>query len=87
VFNWWGKIRTLHTFNGSDKSDPEVKPNWLVTDIWRLVMDAIALGLIFICLSSWIMWYEVRKSYPYGLIVLMLGFAGAVLFIFVLRIL
>jgi hypothetical protein len=85
VFNWWGKIRNLHTFNGSDKARPEIKPNWYVSNIWRLAMDASATGLIFLCISSWIMWYELRKRYPYGLLVLGLGFAGVIFLIFILR--
>jgi hypothetical protein len=85
VFNWWGKMRILHTFNGSDKMNPEVQPNWHITQIWRLTMDVIAIGLIFLCTSSWIMWYKIRKSYSYGLIVLTLGIAGAIFFIFLLR--
>ena len=35
TFNWWGKIRNLHIFNGSDKEHPEFKPNWFVTNTWR----------------------------------------------------
>ena len=85
VFNWWGKLRILHTFNGSDKMNPGVKPNWLVTRIWRLSMDVIASGLIFLCISSWIMWYKIRNDYSMGLIVLILGMAGAIFFIFLLR--
>jgi hypothetical protein len=87
AFNWWGKIRTLHTFNGSDKAHPEIKPNWLITNIWRLVMDLVATGLIFLSISSWVMWYELRKSYPAGLPVLALGGAVAIFFIFILQIL
>jgi len=87
VFNWWGKMRILHTFNGSEKMNPGAHPNWLVTNIWRLSMDAIALGLIFLCLGSWIMWYKIRNDYSMGLIVLILGIAGAIFFIFLLRIL
>ena len=83
AFNWWGKIRNLHTFNGSDKEHPEFRPNWFVTNIWRLVMDSIAIGLIFLCISSWIMWYKVRKSYPAGLIVLVSGIAGAIFLIYI----
>lgn len=86
VFNWWGKMRILHTFNGTDKMNPAVQPNWIVTRIWRLSMDVIALGLIVLCLGGWIMWYKIRKDYNLGLIVLILGIAVAVFFIFVLRI-
>jgi len=86
VFNWWGKMRILHTFNGSDKMNPGTQPNWLVTRIWRLSMDAIALGLIFLCTGSWIMWYKIRNDYSLGPIVLIMGVAGVIFFIFLLRI-
>lgn len=87
VFNWWGKMRILHTFNGSEKMNPGTQPNWFVTHIWRLSMDVIALGLIFLCFGSWIMWYKIRKDYSMGMIVLILGITGAIFFIFLLRIL
>jgi hypothetical protein len=87
VLNWWGKMRILHTFNGSDKMNPGVQPNWFPTCIWRLSMDVIALGLIFLCIGSWIMWFKIRKDYSLGLIVLILGLAGAIFFIFLLRVL
>jgi hypothetical protein len=87
AFNFWGKIRSLHTFNGSDKLNQGIKLNWLFTRIWRLVMDSIALGLIFLCISSWIMWFNVRKSYPLGLMILILGAIGAFYFVYILRIL
>jgi hypothetical protein len=85
VFNWWGKIRNLHTFNGSDREHPEASPNWQVTRIWRFVMDAVASGLIFLCLSSWIMWFKVRQSYPAGFIILLFGFIAASVFVFLLK--
>ena len=81
VFNWWGKLRNLHTFNGYDKINPDFKPNWSVTNIWRLTMDSVAIGLIFLSVSSWVMWFKVRKNYPAGLIVLILSIAGALFFI------
>ena len=84
-FNWWGKLRSLHSFNGSDKAHPEAKPNWSVTRLWRLTMDTVAIGLILLCLSSWIMWYKVRKNYPAGLIFLIMGIIGAFVFIFLIR--
>lgn len=83
-FNFWGKIRTLHTFNGADRNNPDVRPNWIVTKIWSGTMDGIALGLIILCLSSWLMWYNVRKIYPAGFYVLILGFTGAFFFVFLI---
>ena len=85
VYNWYGKIRTLHTFNGSNKMKPEVKPNWLLTKTWSSTMDAVAIGLIFLCISSWIMWFKIRRKYTYGWIILFIGFGTAVFFIFLLK--
>ncbi len=81
-YNVWGKWRTLHTFNGMSKENPSQSPNWLVTTIWRFTMDGIAVGLIITCLSSWIMWYDVRKEYKLGYSILAgsLGVAGYFLF-------
>lgn len=84
-FNLWGKIRTLHTFNGSDKEHPELRPNWFVTNTWRLAMDSVALGMIYLCISSWLMWYEIRKSYPAGMVIFVIGMVGAIFFVFILQ--
>ncbi len=69
-YNVWGKLRTLHTFNGINKENPSQSPNWVITAIWRFAMNAIAIGLIIICVSSWLMWYKVRKEYRMGYAIL-----------------
>jgi len=84
-FNLWGKLRTLHTFNGANKTHPESGPNWWVTTTWVLAMDGIALGLLFLCVSSWVMWYKVRREFGWGALVLGLGLLGAGYFVFLLR--
>jgi hypothetical protein len=72
--NIWGKIRTLHTFNGIDKGNREKPSNWLITFVWRSAMDGIAIALILLCISSWIMWYKIRKNYRWSAVVLIAGF-------------
>lgn len=69
-YNAWGKLRTLHTFNGMNKENISQTPNWWITNIWRFTMDGIAVGLMIICLSSWIMWYKIRKEFRMGIVVL-----------------
>lgn len=81
-YNMWGKLRTLHTFNGMNKENPSQSPNWVITNIWRFAMDAIAIGLIIICVSSWMMWYKVRKEYKMGYVILISSFITAGYFIF-----
>ena len=83
-YNWAGKIRTLHTFNGVDKTNVDQQPNWLVTRIWRLSMDGIAIGFMLLCLSSWIMWFKMKERFRWGWIVLISGFCAAGYFVFVL---
>lgn len=81
-YNMWGKLRTLHTFNGMNKENPSQSPNWVITNIWRFAMDAIAIGLIIICVSSWMMWCQVRKEYKMGYVILISSFITAGYFIF-----
>jgi hypothetical protein len=84
-YNIWGKLRTLHTFNGSNRDNPGAEPNWLLTSVWRFSMDVIAVGLIFLSISSWIMWYKIRHNYVWGYLALIIGFVMAAWFIFLLR--
>ena len=86
-YNLAGKIQTLHTFNGVNKDNTDLQPNWLITHIWKLSMDGIAIGFMLLCISSWIMWYKIREKYVFGWIVLIFGFAGAGYFVFVLQML
>jgi hypothetical protein len=84
-YNIWGKLRNLHTFNGANRNNPSLQPNWLLTRVWRFSMDAIAIGLIFLSVSSWIMWYKIRKDYSWGYLTLIAGFAMAIYFVVLLR--
>lgn len=84
-FNGSGVIRTMHTFNGVDKNNPASTPNWLLTWMWRLTMDGIAIGLIFLCISSYIMWYKLKQGRLLGSILLIAGLIGAAYFVFLIR--
>ncbi len=81
-YNAAGKIRTLHTFNGVDKNNSSHKPNWLITNVWRLSMDGIAIGLLLLCVSSWVMWYKIRLKYRWGCLALIAGLVAAGYFVF-----
>jgi len=83
--NWWGKMRLLHTFNGVDKDNLNIQPNWIITRTWKLAMDGIAIGFIILCVSSWIMWYKLRRKYKWGSLILISGFAVAIYFVFLIR--
>ncbi len=81
-FNKWGKLRTLHTFNGISRENLSPNPHWWITNVWRYSMDAIAIGLIIICLTSWIMWYNVRKDYKFGFLILIASFLWVAYFLY-----
>lgn len=84
--NIWGKIRTLHTFNGVDKKNIDKQPNWIITHVWRFAMDAIAVALILLCVSSWIMWYKIRKDYRWSATVLIAGFLTSIYFVYLIKV-
>ena len=86
-FNAWGIIRTIHTFNGVKKNNPSEKSNWILTLVWRLTMDGIAIGLILLCLSSLVMWYRLKKGRLIGTTILILGCISAIYFVFLIRLL
>jgi hypothetical protein len=86
-YNIAGKIRTLHTFNGVNKSSASLQPNWLITQVWKLSMDGVAIALVLLCVSSWIMWYKIRERYSWGLLAMILGFAAAIYFVFIVGLL
>lgn len=83
--NVWGKIRTLHTFNGVDKNNIKKEANWFVTSVWKFAMDAIAIAFIFLSVSSWVMWYKIRKEYRWGATVLTIGFLSFIYFVYLIR--
>jgi len=60
--NAWGIMHMLHTFSGVRREAPRQKRNWVLTGIWTFSMDALALGLIFMVLSSYYMWYGFKRN-------------------------
>jgi hypothetical protein len=56
--NIWGVMRVLHTFTGVRMNDATNQRDWLLTSIWAISMDAVAIGLILMVFSSYYMWYR-----------------------------
>lgn len=83
-YNVWGILRTLHTSNAVDKNNPSRPSNWWVSALWRLTMDAVAISLILICVSSYVMWYRLGKGRVLGFVLLTIGLLGAVYFVWLL---
>ena len=60
--------------------DSRNQRDWLFTKLWAWSMDAVAIGLIFMVLSSFYMWYQLPSKRLLGSIALFLGFASCILF-------
>lgn len=79
--NAWGVMHVLHTFTGIRAADARNGRDWALTTVWALSMDAVAVGLIVMVFSSYVMWYQLKPKRRGGVIALLLGFAGCIAFL------
>ena len=79
--NAWGVAHLLHTFTGVRAADTINSRDWVLTTIWALSMDAVAVGLIVMVLGSYLMWYRLKAKRMTGAIALVLGVAACGAFI------
>lgn len=71
--NLWGLMKVLHVFTGNIADDTRNSRDWALTYLWAYAMDVVAVGLIFMVLSSLIMWLQLPQKRLPGAIVLGLG--------------
>jgi hypothetical protein len=83
--NLWGVTKVLHTFTGASIDDPRNTRDWKLTYLWVFSMDAVAVGLLFMVLSSLYMWFELRSKRAWGALALGAGCLSCGLFCFGLR--
>ena len=83
--NLWGIMKALHVFDGNVTDDPRNVRDWTLTYLWAYSMDAVAVGLIFMVLSSIYMWLQLPPKRLLGTIALGLGTVSCALFCFGLR--
>lgn len=81
----WGVMHVLHTFTGVRVTDPVNERDWFLTTVWALSMDAVAVGLVMMVLSSYIMWYRLKTKRRGGVVALLAGFVSCGLFVAGLR--
>ena len=79
--NAWGVLNGLHKFTGVSMNDPGRERDWVLTMIWSIAMDAVALGLIVLVLSGVYLWYRLKKKRLLGLVVLGAGTASCGFFV------
>jgi hypothetical protein len=71
--NGWNVTRILHTFTGVRAADARSARDWIVTTIWALAMDAVALGLVLMVATSLWMWWNLKGKRSGGAAALALG--------------
>ena len=76
-------LESLHVFSGVRNSYREEAPvrDWLATQVWSFSMDALSVGLIFLVISSFYMWYLIKDKRAWGMLAAVLGFASCSYFI------
>jgi hypothetical protein len=79
--NVWGIMHVLHTFTGVRAGDTRNRRDWTLTSVWALSMDAVAVGLIVMVLSSYVMWYPLKAKRRAGVVALLLGFVSCSAFL------
>lgn len=83
--NGWGILRTLHTFTGTRANTPTAKRDWWLTKLWSFSMDALAVGLISLVVTSVVLAIERRDKWLGSAFALGLGVAACGFFVFGLR--
>lgn len=83
--NGWGVVLMLHRFSGVNVENPGQQRNWLVTSLWSLSMDVVAIGFAFMALSSLWMWYQLKTKRRLGVVVLAAGVITCGFFVVGLR--
>ena len=78
--NAWGVVDALHKFTGVKMDEPALTRDWILTRIWSLAMDALALGLVVLVLSGVYLWYRLPRRRLPGFIALFLGIACCAFF-------
>jgi hypothetical protein len=78
----WSAIRISHTFSGSRYNSLGTSRDWLLTSVWVVAMDALAVGLVVMVIGSYYMWYRLKSKRTLGWIALTAGCLTCGLFVF-----
>jgi hypothetical protein len=70
----WSIMRLLHTFTGVRATDAKNNRDWILTTIWALSMDAVAIGLLVTAATGAWIWFAAGSKRLPGFIALATGF-------------
>ena len=71
--NAWGIMRVLHTFTGARINDTKNQRDWILTTVWALSMDAVALGMVILVIGGVYLWFGLKGKRILGLVALVSG--------------
>jgi hypothetical protein len=74
-------FQIFHTFSGTRFTQPSSQRDWIVTTVWVMAMDALAVGLIVMVLGSYYMWWRLKKRKALGIVALGAGFVTCLIFV------
>lgn len=80
--NAWGAMDALHKFTGVRLDKPNESRDWVLTRLWSLAMDALAVGLVILIASGLYLWWRLRQKRVGGMIALTLGVASCGFFLY-----
>lgn len=83
--NGWGIMRVLHTFTGVRSGDQRNDRDWVLTTVWALSMDAVAVGLVLVVFSGLYLWIGLPAKRKLGAAALLVGSLVCGIFVFGLR--
>jgi hypothetical protein len=69
----WGAMDAMHKLTGVRLEKPEEQRDWILTRLWSLAMDALAVGLLTLVGTGLYLWYRLDDRRMGGIIALMLG--------------
>jgi len=80
--NTWGVLDALHKLTGVKVDEPALTRDWVLTWLWSGAMDALALGLVFLVVSSLYLWYRLPAKRRPGLLALGAGVVACAFFLY-----
>lgn len=77
----WATFRIFHTFSGARFDAPATERDWILTTVWVVAMDALAVALIVMVFGSYYMWFRLKKKRALGVVALSAGVLSCGLFV------
>jgi hypothetical protein len=78
----WGAIDALHKLTGVRLDKPQERREWIMTRLWSLAMDALAIGLLVLVATGLYLWYRLGTNRVGGIVALALGAICCAFFLF-----